>query len=107
MDTDAKSVYAAVSARHVKQPADKSLWIHVQYLRELLDDHTVDTIRWIDTQDMASDGLTKGSVDREALDQVMAGKYVYKQEALRWRAVLAANRRAPQSSLYTVPEGPL
>ena len=34
---DAKSVFAAISATFIKQPAEKSLLCHVQYLRELLD----------------------------------------------------------------------
>ena len=34
---DAKSVFAAIIATFIKQPAEKSLLCHCQYLRELLD----------------------------------------------------------------------
>ena len=34
---DAKSVFAAITATFIKQPAEKSLLCHCQYLRELLD----------------------------------------------------------------------
>ena len=34
---DAMSVFAAVTASQLKIPAEKGLWSHVQYLRELLD----------------------------------------------------------------------
>eukprot|EP00974_Lingulodinium_polyedra_P066043 6389610-Lingulodinium_polyedra.AAC.1 len=34
---DAKSVFVAVKATFIKQPAEKSLLCHAQYVRELLD----------------------------------------------------------------------
>ena len=39
---DAKSVFAAVTATFIKQPAEKSLLCHVQYLRELLDKRVIE-----------------------------------------------------------------
>ena len=59
---DAKSVYAAVGATFIKTPADSSLLIHVQYLRELLGHGIIRGLVWLDTRDMGSDGLTKGAV---------------------------------------------
>ena len=56
------SVFAAVSAVFIKTPAEKSLLCHVQFLRELLDYGVLAAIVWLDTRDMLSDGLTKGSV---------------------------------------------
>ena len=70
---DAKSVYAAITATFIKQPAEKSLLSHVQYLRELLDNHIVKALFWLDTRDMGADGLTKGTISREALHQLMDG----------------------------------
>ena len=85
---DAYSVYAAVTAFHVKAPAEKALLSHVQYLRELLDKKILKYIVWFDTRDMTADGLTKGAVEREAIQIVMSGKFqvVYKQE--RWTTKL-------------------
>ena len=71
---DAKSVFAAVTATFIKQPAEKSLLCHVQYLRELLDKRIVRWLFWIDTRDMGSDGLTKGAVARTLQHQYMLGQ---------------------------------
>ena len=61
---DAKSVYSAITASVTKKPAEKSLLTHVLYLRELLDAKVIQFLAWIDTRDMAADGLTKGAVGR-------------------------------------------
>ena len=73
LQTDAMSVYAAVTATYIKNPAGKGLLSHVQFIRELLDTGVLKALLWIDTRDMSSDGLTKGSVDRMLLHQLMAG----------------------------------
>jgi len=52
---DAKSVFAAVSATFVKQPAEKSLLCRVQYLREFLDKRVLQYLFWLDTRDMGAD----------------------------------------------------
>ena len=70
---DAMSVFAAVAATFVKTPAEKSLLSHVQFLRELLESGCLRHIAWLDTRDMAADGLTKGAVARDSLHQVMDG----------------------------------
>ena len=70
---DAKSVFAAVTATFIKQPAEKSLLCHVQYLRELLDKGMLAYLFWIDTRDMGADGLTKGAVTRALLHTYMGG----------------------------------
>ena len=70
---DAKSVFAAVTAAFIKQPAEKSLRCHAQYLWELLDKRVLQHIFWIDARDMAADGLTTGAVARDALHEIMEG----------------------------------
>ena len=35
-------------------------------MRELLDTKVLEALVWLDTRDMVADGLTKGSVDRDA-----------------------------------------
>ena len=56
---DAVSVHAAVTATFVKTPAEKSLLCHALFLREMLGRKTLNSLIWIDTRDMVSDGLTK------------------------------------------------
>ena len=70
---DAMSVYAAATATFIEIPAEKSLLSHIQYIRELLDTKVLDALVWLDTRDMVAGGLTKGSVDRDALHACMNG----------------------------------
>ena len=83
---DAMSVFAAVTAANVKEPAEKSLYNHVLYLRELLDTFVLHSIWWIDTRDMTSDGLTKGTVDRDVLHACMAGIMTVAHEYKEWHS---------------------
>eukprot|EP00974_Lingulodinium_polyedra_P089151 8644111-Lingulodinium_polyedra.AAC.1 len=64
---DAESVFSAVSASPIKTPAEQSLLIQLQWLRELLDRSIITRFVWCDTRDMIADALTKGSISREAL----------------------------------------
>merc|ERR1711873_359240 len=82
---DAKSVFAAVTATFIKQPAEKSLLCHAQYLRELLDKRILQHIFWIDTRDMAADGLMKGAVARDALHEFMEGHMQLRHEFEQWQ----------------------
>merc|ERR1711954_493455 len=70
---DALSVHAAITAQHVKAPAEGNLLGHVQFVRELLDIGVLTYLCWLDTRDMASDGLTKGAIDRTGLQALMDG----------------------------------
>ena len=92
---DAMSVFAATTATQLKIPAEKGLWSHVQYLRELLDMNVLSALWWIDTRDMHADGLTKGSVDRKALQDFMRGQCALKHELKEWRPKMLA-RRPPE-----------
>ena len=89
---DAYSVYAAVTASQVKAPAEKALLSHVQYLRELLDRKIVKYLVWFDTRDMVADGLTKGAVEREALQEVMQGVFVVRHKQERWTSKLETSK---------------
>jgi hypothetical protein len=89
---DAYSVYAAVTASQVKAPAEKALLSHVQYLRELLDRKICTHLVWLDTRDMVTDGLTKGSVDRSAIDLLMSGTYQWTHKAEFWHTKLETSK---------------
>ena len=94
---DAKSVFAATTATFIKQPAEKSLLCHVQYLRELLDERIITYIFWIDTRDMGADGLTKGAVARDLLHAHMDGYMPLKHEFSQWCSkgdILSGSRKA-------------
>ena len=89
---DALLVFASVTATFIKPPAEKGLLAHVQYLRELLDNRTLDSLCWFDTRDMTADGLTKGAVDRSVLHLVMAGEIELHHAPKLWRP-FTANRQ--------------
>ena len=103
---DAKSVFAAVTATFIKQPAEKSLLSHVRYLHELLDKGILRLLFWIDTRDMGADGLTKGAVSREALHAYMRGLMHLQQEyeKLQCKTTGASGSRSAETcglALYT------
>ena len=81
---DAMSVYAAVTATFIKTPAEKSLLLHIQYIRELLDTKVLEALVWLDTRDMVADGFTKGSVDRDVLHACMNGIWLLQHSAQSW-----------------------
>eukprot|EP00971_Amphidinium_carterae_P146168 2897290-Amphidinium_carterae.2 len=54
----------------------------VQWLREELVSTRLSDLLWVDTRSMSADGLTKGSIDREAIHEGMAGVCKLHQPAL-------------------------
>ena len=70
---DAKSVTSAITAPFLKVPAEPSLLVHVRWVRALLLRKVLTGLWWSDTRAMLADGLTKGSVDRSALETVANG----------------------------------
>ena len=82
---DALSVFAATTATFVKTPADNGVLCHIQYLRELLDEGVLHALVWTDTRDMLADGLTKGSIDRQLLHELMNGKVEVRHDMKLWR----------------------
>ena len=110
LHVEAKSVYAAVTASMVKIPADRSLFVHVAYLRELLDRNVVRAMVWLDTRDMMPDGLTKGTVARDLLHTLMAGTMVVAHPAEAWvskkpsQSVDGASGHAPTCLITSAPK---
>ena len=88
---DAMSVYAAITATHIKIPSEKSLLSHVQYVRELLDYRTIHSIYWQDTRDLVADALTKGSCSRDNLCACMNGSLGMSHEVKQWKPLLASS----------------
>ena len=89
LQIDALSVYAAITATYIKHPAEKGLLSHVQFIRELLDTKVLISLLWIDTRDMLSDGLTKGSIDREDLHRAMQGLRRFLHDFKIWTSKLS------------------
>ena len=64
---DAKSVYDALASDPIRVPTEKSLYIHLLAMPDLIRRGVLTKVWWIDTQDMVSDASTKGSIDREVV----------------------------------------
>ena len=70
---DSMGLLTAVTAPRPKPPAEHSLYPHILWLRELLSSKLLSSLMWEDTRDMIADGLTKGSVNRDALRAAATG----------------------------------
>jgi len=64
---DAKAVFDGIAADPVKPPAERNLYIHLLAAKDMIQKRLISRLIWIDTIDMLSDGLTKGSLDRSPL----------------------------------------
>ena len=71
--TDSFSIWSYLRSAHLKYPAEKGTFYHLAFLKELLDKGIISQMNWGDTRDMVVDGLTKGKLDREALQSLMNG----------------------------------
>ena len=68
------SVFESFNSTIFKPPTEVSLAGHVLWMREMYDQSLISQLSWTDTRDMFGDGLTKGSVARDALIAIMSGK---------------------------------
>ena len=70
---DAKSVTAAAISPILRAPAESSALVAVAWLRERMQRKDLTHLYWCDTRCMAADGLTKGSIRRDAIQSIMNG----------------------------------
>ena len=67
---ESKAVFDGITAEQPNTPAEKPLFLHALAMREYMETGHVDCLWWLDTLAMLADGMTKGSVEREALIKV-------------------------------------
>ena len=91
---DAMSVVSAIAAPTIKTPAESGLLLHLKWVREQLDRNKLYAICWVDTRSMAADGLTKGAVDRVALQDALDGRWQLSQPLQVWRSPMAGRTAA-------------
>ncbi len=77
-------VFAAAIATFITIPAEKSLALHVQFLRELLGRLVSRVLIWFDSRDVCADGFTKGIVDRAAIQEVTNGTMAIRHDTTNW-----------------------
>ena len=101
MYTDSFSIYSYLRAAHLKFPAEKATYLHLAYLKELLDSKAVKSLTWVDTRDMVCDGLTKGMADRSALHRLMQGEWCLKHPCETFYGGESANKTAATTSVQS------
>ena len=79
-------MFAAITATFIKMPADNRQLVHLHFIRELLDNGVLAAIAWLDTRDMIADGMTKGAVERDALQSAMEGIIVMAHAHELWQS---------------------
>lgn len=75
----------AVTAAHIKVPAEKSLLLQVAWPRDEWERRQVTGLCWADTRDMAADGLTKRVILRAAHRAIMEDEWRSEHETACWR----------------------
>ena len=80
---DARSIFDAIKAPDVCDPAESSLKLHLISVRSRLESGLIRTLWWCGTRDMLADALTKGGIDRALIIRAMdKGKLNVTHDAL-------------------------
>ena len=85
VNIDAMSIISALEHVNLKQPSEKSFLAHLAWLQDKILKRAISWLRWVDTRDMYADGLTKGSVSRERLQELASGRFTRKHDVKRLR----------------------
>ena len=72
---DAMNLFWALSATSPRMPAERTLFVHINWLRDLLQSDMPRVLKWMDTRGLLADGMTKGKIDRGPLVDAMSGKH--------------------------------
>ena len=102
LTTDAESVYKSLTSQDLKVPTEKSLLGHVAWIREMMALGIIENVQWCDTRDMTADGHTKGSIDRQLLLEVMAGKQQYRHGVKAHTPHRSADKYKEHGNMHTV-----
>ena len=71
--TDAYNILLSIDTPHIKPPAEKSFMLNLLWLKQQLELAAIHALQWGDTCDMTADGHTKGSISRQAIDELISG----------------------------------
>ena len=71
--TDSMSLYAALAVAVTRTPAEKSLAVHIFWLKQQLTIGKLTALAWADTRGMTVDPHTKGKVERHLLLELQKG----------------------------------
>ena len=74
---DGMSVFSALLMDPVKPPSEKSMAGHLWWLADQLRTKQLNDLLWCDTRDMRADPMTKGTIGRDLILDVMQGQFAY------------------------------
>ena len=94
---DGMSVFSALLSDPVKPPSENSMAGHLWWLSDQLRTKQIEDMIWCDTRDMRADPMTKGSIGRELILDVMKGEITYAHDVVRFSAE-KAKKGVPSSA---------
>ena len=78
---DSHLLYPSVIKEDPSPDSDPIMCYHVKAMRELLYNHSIESIVWVDTRDLHADGLARGWITRSHLnDALSAGLWLLEQK---------------------------
>ena len=81
---DGMSVFSALLMDPVKPPSENSMAGHFWWLADQLRTGQLADLVWCDTRDMRADPMTKGTISRDLILDVMAGNCAYVHDTVRF-----------------------
>ena len=98
---DGMSVFSALLMDPVKPPSENSMAGHLWWLADQLRTKQLTDLVWCDTRDMRADPMTKGTIGRDLILDVMNGKFKYVHDTVRYST--EKQKRSVPSSKYSQP----
>ena len=95
------SVFSALLMDPVKPPSENSMAGHLWWLADQLRTKQLTDLVWCDTRDMRADPMTKGTIGRDLILDVMNGRFKYVHETVRYST--EKKKRSVPSSKYSQP----
>ena len=95
---DGMSVFSALLMDPVKPPSENSMAGHLWWLADQLRTKQLSDLIWCDTRDMRADPMTKGTIGRDLILDVMNGQFNYVHPTARYTTEKA--KRSVPSSKY-------
>ena len=93
------SVFSALLMDPVKPPSENSMAGHLWWLADQLRTRQLQDLVWCDTRDMRADPMTKGTIGRDLILDVMNGQFEYVHPTVRYSTEKA--KRSVPSSKYS------
>ena len=98
------SVFSALLMDPVKPPSENSMAGHLWWLSDQLRTKQIDDLIWCDTRDMRADPMTKGTINRDLILDVMKGQFAYVHPTVRY-STEKLKKSMPSSKYSHLTEG--